>query len=199
MIQPVPPDIRSYFAPTANTEHSDSLSLALLNTPVGALLAGATTHHLVLLDFAYRKAIRSQVQRVQAAFPHPVEERPSALLQETARQLAAYFSGSLHAFDLPLQVPATPFQEAVWQALQRIPYGETRTYAELARQVASPGGAVAAGQANGANRIAIVIPCHRIVATGGGLGGYAGGLPAKRRLLTLEGARIQATAGPTLF
>jgi methylated-DNA-[protein]-cysteine S-methyltransferase len=103
-----------------------------------------------------------------------------------AAQLDEYFAGTRTSFDVPLAPDGTPFRRAVWAALVEIPYGETISYAELAREVGRPGAYRAVGQANGSNPIAIVVPCHRVVAAGGGLGGYGGGLDVKRALLDLE-------------
>ena len=105
---------------------------------------------------------------------------------EAVAQLRAYFSGRLESFDLPLEASATPFQNRVLGALQVIPYGETRTYRDIARAVGSPKAVRAVGSANGANPIAIIIPCHRVVGSNGSLTGFAGGLPAKLFLLDLE-------------
>ena len=104
-------------------------------------------------------------------------------------QLAEYFAGTRRAFDLPLAPEGSPFDHATWDALRGIPHGETISYAELARRVGRPGAARAVGGANGRNPLAIVIPCHRVVASDGTLGGYAGGLDMKRLLLSLEGVR----------
>lgn len=111
---------------------------------------------------------------------------PTPLLQETQRQLNAYFAGTLTSFDLPLAPKGTPFQQAVWQALRTIPYAETRTYGEIAAAVGNPKACRAVGMANHANPIAIVIPCHRVVGKNGTLTGYAGGLERKQVLLELE-------------
>ncbi len=108
------------------------------------------------------------------------------LIAEAARQLTLYFQGRLREFDLPLEMEGTPFQQRVWSALRQIPYGETRSYAELAGVVGSPRGFRAVGAANGRNPIPIVVPCHRVIESNGGLGGFGGGLPCKRRLLDLE-------------
>ena len=97
-----------------------------------------------------------------------------------------YLHGKRTAFTFPIRPAGTPFELAVWQALERIPYGATRTYGEIAHDVGRPGAARAIGQANHKNPIPIVIPCHRVVAAGGKLGGYGGGLNLKRRLLDLE-------------
>jgi len=110
------------------------------------------------------------------------------LLSEAARQLRAYFSGDLRAFDLPLDLQGTPFQLRVWRALLTIPYGATRSYSQIALAIGAPQAVRAVGAANGANPIAIVVPCHRVIGSGGSLTGYGGGLPLKRRLLELEGA-----------
>jgi methylated-DNA-[protein]-cysteine S-methyltransferase len=108
------------------------------------------------------------------------------------RELAAYFAGELRVFSLPLLPAGTAFQREVWDTLRRIPYGESRTYGQLAREMGRPGGARAIGQANGRNPLPILIPCHRVLASGGGIGGYMGdwsegrGIALKRRLLELE-------------
>lgn len=107
---------------------------------------------------------------------------------ETARQLRAYFAGILRNFDLPLDLRGTPFQLKVWGALATIPYGETRSYLQIAAAIGAEKAVRAVGAANGANPIPIVIPCHRVIGSGGKLVGYGGGLPLKKRLLTLEGA-----------
>ena len=107
-------------------------------------------------------------------------------LPELCRQLDEYFAGARRAFDVPLDPAGTDFQKKVWNALLEIPYGETRSYGDIAARVGRPGAARAVGGANGANRICIVIPCHRVIATDGGLGGYSSGLERKRALLALE-------------
>lgn len=120
--------------------------------------------------------------------------RPSAaagqvldpLLKEAAAQLAAYFDGNLRRFELPLDLRGTEFQRRVWEELLAIPYGETRSYAQVAAAIVHSSATRAVGSANGQNPVAIIVPCHRVVRTGGALGGYGGGLDAKRALLALE-------------
>jgi methylated-DNA-[protein]-cysteine S-methyltransferase len=115
--------------------------------------------------------------------------RDDELLAAARRQLSEYFAGERTTFDLPLRPAGAPFQLRVWDALLRIPYGETATYGELAREVGHPGAARAVGAANGRNPIAIVVPCHRVIGADGTLTGYAGGLECKRALLDLEVGR----------
>lgn len=116
-------------------------------------------------------------------------DRPHGLLAQLADELHRYFAGELQHFGIPLAMPGTDFQRRVWAELLRIPYGATVSYSHLAERLGDRLATRAVGAANGANRIAILIPCHRVVAAAGGLGGYAGGLARKQNLLTLEGAR----------
>jgi methylated-DNA-[protein]-cysteine S-methyltransferase len=108
-------------------------------------------------------------------------------LGDAARQLLEYFAGARTTFDLLLAPSGTPFQQSVWAALRTIPYGTTASYAEVAELVGRPRAFRAVGQANGANPIPIIVPCHRVIAAGGGLGGYSGGLGVKMQLLAVEG------------
>lgn len=170
------------------------IHLAWLETPVGPLIAGATGEALVLLEYPDRRMLETQLDTLRRRFARPLAPGDGPLLARLREQLDQYFAGRRTAFDLPLEYPGTPFQRRVWDALLRIPYGETRTYAELARELGAPGATRAVGSANGANRIAIVIPCHRVIAADGGLGGYGGGLWRKLRLLETEGALPAARA-----
>jgi methylated-DNA-[protein]-cysteine S-methyltransferase len=113
------------------------------------------------------------------------------VLDEASRQLAAWFAGERTQFNLPLRPRGTPFQLAVWEALREIPYGETRSYAQIAAALGAPQAVRAVGAANGANPVAIVVPCHRVIGASGKLVGYGGGLELKKSLLDLEsGARV---------
>lgn len=114
------------------------------------------------------------------------EDDSDPILREAARQLTMYFEGRLRDFDLPLELEGTLFQQRVWNTLRTIPYGQTISYAQLATAVESPKGFRAVGSANGKNPIPIIVPCHRVVQTGGGLGGFSCGVAYKRRLLDLE-------------
>ncbi|WP_329222358.1 methylated-DNA--[protein]-cysteine S-methyltransferase [Streptomyces sp. NBC_01485] len=112
--------------------------------------------------------------------------RDDTLFADTEDQLKAYFAGELTEFTLELRLHGTPFQRTVWAELRKIPYGETRTYGELAEALGNPAASRAVGLANGKNPIGIIVPCHRVIGAGGGLTGYGGGLPRKQRLLDFE-------------
>lgn len=116
----------------------------------------------------------------------PGEDRPCPLLEQAAAQLDEYFAGTRREFALPLSLHGTPFQRRVWEALCRIPYGQTRTYGQIAAEVGSPRACRAVGMANNRNPVMIVVPCHRVIGAGGALVGYAGGLAVKKALLELE-------------
>ena len=110
------------------------------------------------------------------------------VLLEAANELRAYFAGKLRIFHVPLDIEGTDFQKSVWTQLGKIPYGETRSYAQIAKAIGRPKAVRAVGAANGSNPVAIVVPCHRVIGSSGKLTGYGGGLPLKKRLLELEGA-----------
>lgn len=125
------------------------------------------------------------------------EDPAHPIVAETVRQLREYFDGRRASFTLPLDVTGTPFQLKVWEALRTIPFGETRSYAEIAAQIGRPLAVRAVGAANGRNPVSIVTPCHRVIGSTGALTGFAAGLDTKARLLALEGARLAApTRGP---
>ncbi len=147
---------------------------AILNTPIGQLLLESDGDFLVGIGLP--DSSRTNTEHRNGVLP---------VLKNTADQLNQYFARQRVSFDLPTRLDGTQFQREVWSELSRIPYGETITYGELARRVGRPKGFRAVGQANGRNPLPIVVPCHRVLASGG-LGGYAGGLPMKLALLELE-------------
>jgi methylated-DNA-[protein]-cysteine S-methyltransferase len=150
-----------------------------MDSPVGPIALVASERGLLKLHFD----MPAEPFRPEAEW---LESR-QALLPYIA-QLERYFAGELQRFTLPLDLRGTGFQKRCWEALLRIPYGQTRSYAEIAREVGLPRAPRAVGQANHHNPIAIIVPCHRVIESNGGLGGYGGGLDAKRLLLRLEGA-----------
>lgn len=158
-----------------------------VDSPVGLLtLAGCDGRlmHLRMVDQTYEPS-HDGWQSDDTAFPGAVE------------QLESYFAGELFDFDLDLNLVGTRFQRGVWAALLTIPYGQTRSYGEIAAQIGSPGASRAVGLANGHNPIGIIVPCHRVIGANGSLTGYGGGLDRKRALLALERSRNPVT--PTLF
>ena len=163
-----------------------------LDTPLGPMVAGATDDGICLLEFSDRPLLPTQLARVEQRLGAPAPGSHPHLDRLDA-QLAEYFAGTRHDFDFPLVLAGTGFQERVWGRLLEIPYGRTISYDELARRAGSPGGSRAAGRANGDNRIAIVVPCHRVIRANGDLGGYGGGLSRKRRLLDLEAGGLQTS------
>jgi len=154
----------------------------LMPSPVGELTLVATDRGLAAILWENDDPARVRL-------PPSVEDRDHPVLRETERQLAEYFSGTRRVFSVPLDVRGTPFQRAVWEAMLAIPFGETRSYAELARQIGNPKAVRAVGAANGRNPISIIGPCHRVIGSSGKLTGFAGGLAAKSFLLRLEGVQ----------
>jgi AraC family transcriptional regulator of adaptative response/methylated-DNA-[protein]-cysteine methyltransferase len=177
---------KTFGLPPGRADEAACVVTAAVETPFGPMIAGATDDGICLLEFSDRRMLEAQVTRLARLLKQallPGEHRYLAQLRE---ELTSYFAGTLEAFTVPLVYRGTPFEERVWRELVRIPYGETVSYAQLAERVGSPGAQRAVGRANGMNRIAIVIPCHRVVNADGKLGGYGGGLWRKNWLLNLE-------------
>lgn len=154
------------------------------DSPLGPLLLGADARALRHIDFA-RDGCAAEPAAGWQAGDHPV-------LRDARRQLDAYFAGRLQQFDLPLAPNGTAFQQQVWRALQTIPFGQTRSYAQIAASVGRARAARAVGAANGKNPLPVVIPCHRVIGSDGSLTGFAGGLALKSFLLRHEGAPFAA-------
>ena len=152
-----------------------------MKSPVGTLKLIASDQGLAGVWFE-----RSRPERVKTRTD--VENPTHPILVETERQLREYFAGRRRTFDLALDFVGTPFQRAVWKALLTIPFGQTRTYGEVAKQVGRPSASRAVGAANGRNPVSIVAPCHRVIGSTGALTGFGGGLDVKERLLRLEGS-----------
>jgi AraC family transcriptional regulator of adaptative response/methylated-DNA-[protein]-cysteine methyltransferase len=165
---------------------ADQVVVRWIESPVGPLVAGARDQGVCLLEFTDRRMLETQLETVRKRFQCAVVPGEHDLLDQLSSELTEYFDGSRKRFDVPLIYPGTPFQEKVWGGLLRIPYGETCSYEDLANAIGAPGAQRAVGRANGMNRIAIVIPCHRVVNKGGKLGGYGGGLWRKQYFLDLE-------------
>jgi methylated-DNA-[protein]-cysteine S-methyltransferase len=154
-----------------------------IRTPVGEILVGATEKGICAVEFERAGSPRGRVSSARSP-------RSRAHVEAALRQLGEYFAGKRTGFDLDLFLTGTDFEEKIWKALTRIPFGETRSYAETARAAGQPGGARAAGGAIGRNPAAIIVPCHRVIGADGSLTGFGGGLDRKRWLLEHEsGAR----------
>ncbi|HVP31585.1 MAG TPA: methylated-DNA--[protein]-cysteine S-methyltransferase [Myxococcota bacterium] len=162
-------------------------------SPIGTLRLASTERGLacVQLPAAGGRGFAGWLARHA---PGAVLETAFAPNREAARQLAEYLAGKRAEFELPVDLRGTDFQRAVWSELRRIPYGEVRSYADVARAIGAPHAVRAVGAANGANPLAIVVPCHRVVATGGALGGYGGGAALKRWLLMMERGHVETGA-----
>ena len=157
-----------------------------IDSPIGPLVVAATEDAICQLHFSERDQLDAQLETLRQRHSGSLRAAKSELLLALQRQLAEYFAGRRRDFDLPLVYPGSPFQQRVWSALLQIPYGQTWSYLDLALRVADRKATRAVGSANGANPIAIVIPCHRVINTSGNLGGYGGGLWRKQILLDLE-------------
>ena len=172
--------------------HMEVLPYTIYQSPIGPLFLAASERGLVALEFDKRlpgqQTIRPNPRDLRSEGKTTRFEESERALQPYVTELEEYFAGSRKAFDIMLDLRGTPFQLACWQALLKIPYGETRTYADIARAVRRPQGFRAVGMANNRNPVAIIVPCHRVIASDGTLCGYGGGLEIKRKLLELEGA-----------
>ncbi|RPJ53164.1 MAG: methylated-DNA--[protein]-cysteine S-methyltransferase, partial [Acidobacteria bacterium] len=175
----------------ASPEAADAcIVTTAIDTPLGRLIAGATDEGLCLLEFPDRRMLEAELARLERLLGRPLVPGSHLHLAKAREELDRFFAGTLTQFTVPLVLRGTPFEERVWRELARIPYGETVSYARLAERLDAPGGQRAVGRANGMNRIAIMIPCHRVVTSSGELGGYGGGLWRKHWLLALE-ARVR--------
>lgn len=185
-----PAAFRVAFARLLGAAPSDMPKDALLqadwiDTPIGPMIAVADKHALHLLEFADRKALPAELARLRKMAGGIGLGRP-APIDQIAGELAAFFAGTSARFDTPLALHGSAFTRAVWDILRQIPPGTTRSYGEIARAMGRPEAARAVARANGANQIALVIPCHRVIGADGALTGYGGGLWRKQRLIELE-------------
>jgi AraC family transcriptional regulator, regulatory protein of adaptative response / methylated-DNA-[protein]-cysteine methyltransferase len=157
-----------------------------IDSPLGPLVTVAGPDGICLLEFAEPDRLDTQLNAVRRWFRSDAVAGTSPYLDQLRGELDAYFAGALTQFTVPVVTPGTPFQQRVWSELRRIPYGETRSYVDVARAVGAVSAPRAVGRANGSNRVAIVVPCHRVVNKDGALGGYGGQLWRKEALLRLE-------------
>ncbi len=172
--------------PPGRMRNEDFIRIAWMETPLGPMAAGASAKKVCFLEFTDRRMLEAQFDALSRRFRLPIVPGENEVTGRLRDELDRYFSGRLKRFSVPLEYPGSEFQMHVWKALLGIPYGETRSYEGIARAIGNPGAVRAVGHANGLNRIAILIPCHRVVNKSGELGGYGGGLWRKRRLLDIE-------------
>jgi AraC family transcriptional regulator of adaptative response/methylated-DNA-[protein]-cysteine methyltransferase len=178
---------RAVGAPPGKARDGEPIFAATWKSPLGPLVAAAVDAGVVLLEFGEIERLESQAPTLRRWFKGPVVAGKHRHLDQLFGELEEYFDARRREFTVPLVVRGTPFELSVWSALQRIPFGTTCSYADIAREVENPRAVRAVGSANGRNRMSIVIPCHRVVNSDGKLGGYGGGLWRKIRLLELEG------------
>ncbi len=167
-------------------DRANAIHLGWMETPIGPMIAASREGALILLEFTNRQRMETQIETLKKRFKSAFLPEDDVVIKQTRRELDEYFAGKRRDFTIPLEYPGTPFEMRVWDELLKIPFGEIRSYEELAEIVSSKGAVRAVGSANGRNRIAIVIPCHRVVNKSGALGGYGGGLWRKQTLLSLE-------------
>jgi AraC family transcriptional regulator of adaptative response/methylated-DNA-[protein]-cysteine methyltransferase len=163
-----------------------AVHLSRVLTPLGPMLLGATDEGVCLLEFTDRRMLETQLRRLERRLDCVFVPGANDVARRLEAELEAYFAGTLRTFTTPLDLRGTPFQQRVWEALLEIPYGETRSYADQAERIGAPAAVRAVARANGDNRIAIVVPCHRVIGKDGELTGYGGGLWRKRFLLDHE-------------
>ncbi|MBB2147674.1 bifunctional transcriptional activator/DNA repair enzyme AdaA [Pedobacter gandavensis] len=175
-----------------NSKHIGAIDLTRLETPLGTMFACATAAGICLLEFSDRKMLETEFKALAKQLNAVILQGENKHFDVLREQLAEYFAGKRTSFTVAIHSPGTDFQQAVWKNLQGIPYGETSTYLQQAQKLEKPGAIRAVGNANGMNRISILIPCHRVIGTDGKLTGYGGGLWRKKWLLDLEKPKPQS-------
>ena len=163
-----------------------TISTTTYASPYGQMVLGEYKGRICLCDWRYRKMRSAIDQRLSVILQAGFQKNETDLLQQCIGQLEQYFKGQRKSFDLPMQMLGTDFQKSVWKRLQQIPYGRTLSYIELARELDNEDAVRAVAAANGANALALLIPCHRVVGKNGSMTGYAGGIRVKKQLLELE-------------
>ncbi len=159
-------------------------------TPLGPMVVGATDDHLCLLEFGERRMLATQLDRLRRRLGSSMVPGSNSIIERTAAEVEAYFAGKLQRFTVPIIDPGTEFQRTVWTELMNIPYGTTASYKDIAHRIGRPTAMRAVARANGDNRLAIIIPCHRVIGNDGSLTGYGGGLWRKKQLLEHEQSTV---------
>ncbi|HSC25292.1 MAG TPA: methylated-DNA--[protein]-cysteine S-methyltransferase [Candidatus Babeliales bacterium] len=168
------------------TNHNLALKVFCIETPLGSMFAMSDEYALYFLEFTDHFELKDRIKKFCYRTNSTIIIGSSVPITSITTELTLYFDGSLKKFKTPLQLLGSPFQKSVWKALQSIPYGHTRSYTEQAKIIEKESAYRAVANANGANKISIVIPCHRVINSNGNLGGYGGGLARKKWLLDFE-------------
>lgn len=176
-----------------NSKENQVIDLCRIESPLGTMFACATGEGLCLLEFSDRKMLETSFKSLARQLNATILQGDNPYFDLLRQQLEEYFDGRRSEFSVPLHMPGSAFQQQVWKSLQQIPFGQTRSYSQQAQQLQKPGAVRAVANANGMNRISILVPCHRIIGSDGSLTGYGGGVWRKKWLLDLE--RRVATAG----
>ncbi len=168
------------------SRNGEAIVTSWIESPFGPLIAAATSDGICLLEFTDRRMLDNQFKRLRRYFQCAIIPGENAHIVQLKKELKEYFNGKRNTFSVNLIFPGSPFEEKVWNALLQIPAGKTASYNDVAKTIGAPKSSRAVGRANGMNRIAIVIPCHRVINKNGELGGYGGGAWRKKMLLELE-------------
>jgi AraC family transcriptional regulator of adaptative response/methylated-DNA-[protein]-cysteine methyltransferase len=177
-------------APGVARKNANCLKAALVDTPLGPMLAVVNERAVVQLEFADRRGLEASYAQMKKRYGVPVVPGENEVVKKLRAELAEYFAGARKGFSTPIELRGTEFQEKIWRELMRIPHGETRSYLEVAKAVGKPGAVRAVARANATNRLYLLVPCHRVIANDGKLSGYGGGLARKQRLVDLERGRV---------
>jgi AraC family transcriptional regulator of adaptative response/methylated-DNA-[protein]-cysteine methyltransferase len=177
---------KTFGAPPGKSGYKDCIMTSLYESPMGAIIIAANREGICLVEFSDRRMLEYQLKVLKKYFSGALIPGKNKYILQAQKELKEYFSGRLKKFSVPIIFPGTEFQKKVWNKLINIPYGKTISYEELAQRIGIKKASRAVGTANGMNRIAIIIPCHRVVNKNGMLGGYGGGLWRKKKLLKLE-------------
>lgn len=172
----------------------NQINIQYHKTKIGDLILGSFDNKLCLLDFRYRKMRKRVDNRIKNGLNVDFIEKDDPILEQTRKELDEYLNGERKEFDIPLLMVGSDFQKSVWDALMKVPYGTTSTYLALAKEINNEKAVRAVANANGADAIGVIIPCHRIIGSDGKLVGYGGGVPVKKRLLKLEKANFNEQA-----
>ena len=165
---------------------TSKIKIQYYKSPIGEMLLGSYENKLCIADYRYRKKRTAVDSRIQKGLKAEYVEEPSEVITQTIKEMKEYFNLERKEFTIPLLLVGTEFQKSVWQGLIDTPFGTTASYLELSKRIGNEKAVRAVASANGANSIAILVPCHRIIGSNGDLVGYAGGLDVKRKLLEIE-------------